>query len=1105
MHTDGEEYMVVYDEYLAYERYGLEVVHKDYTVSKSKPVMTCRKFEEEGTNEILKNVEVINIYRKEIDEDTDDEKNNELIYSEDLKYANIQIVDDVQRICEEIFEASQKLKYLSIDDYIEIPKSISNLKKLKLLDLQQQNVEYILDEICKMTSLEALFLDRSDLSYIPDEISRLTNLQILSIMDTRVTQLPLRLGELKGLLYLGLNGLQIKKVPEVVYKLKKLKSLYLGRTLIEQLPKELAELTELEHLAIWETNLKELPEWIGNLKKLKGLYLGRTKDVCRLPESIGQLVDLKTIYLDGTGLTELPDAFCNLTNLEAITLGSTDIHKFPQLKPFPHLRVCDLSNMVIERVPREFINDEIEIYVDSSKSEEDYHRTRRNGLLLYGTKLLCQPMSLFMHEKEFIYAYYEEEKVHLNETKIVFLGDGEAGKSHIIKRIMKDGSPLKDFKQDSTPGIAISSKDCFIDDECVKLQIWDFGGQEIMHSMHRFFLTERTLYVIVVNARDNTQDERAQYWLNNIKSFANGCPVILVLNKMDQNPSATLNERLLKNDYPQIAEVIKLSALNDDKESFCYLLNNILKLVKSFDSYAMDFPISWNKIKSTLTEMKENYIVDPQYREICSNNDVEDEQIQDWLLDWFHDLGISFNYHRKDQLLAGYMVLKPDWITNAIYIILFNGSSKAQNGIMKINDIVALLKHPPKSVKNISYNITEMPYILGVMRRFEISYAIDDDKEFIPMMCDRNQHEEAEKFLNGDCLEYFMEYEYLPNNVLHKLMIKMRTDLDEQKIWLTGMLLKSRDGNVSALVRMHGKKIEIFIKSKNASVYQPKEYLSEIRDFLVAINIELNLRAEDTIVYKENGLSEEIKYKILLIYLSSGQKDYFSPVFCKLIPVKKILGLVEDEYNVELILQYCKENEQVSYQMIHDMLQKKQELSYPEFESHLLDCCIKLQGNSLQIIQGDENDRNTYLRDLLSVDKKYLVFDQTLNGKSAKGKSAGELDLLIKNCKNLPFTVLEALNLQCVDKKNITTHINKLFSYDTWGAANNYIVVYAETNNYAGFCDRYKNFLEECDYEYPMVSVDERELFADIRIFDTVLLRNERETVITHIVIKVQK
>lgn len=1089
--------MIYYDEYLQYEKNGFEDKIHPSEVCEKMPKMNVTKCNDMFWDNIIGECEVINIYVE--DEDEEGEEVENIMCSEDYKFVIVNYKTNFSFAIEEIIDNSKNLKYLSISNLPELPNNISTLKKLRYLEVKNTPVENRLAEIYEMVSLEALVLDYTNIKVLSDGIHMLKELKMLSVMQNLLSDLPRDLGELEELRYLGLNGTKIVKVPESAFGLKRLKSLYLGQTEISELPEQIKNFDELEHLAIWETNIEELPEWIGKLKKLKGLYMGRAEKVCCLPESIGELENLEVLYLDGTNINKLPQSFKKLTNLKKLTLNGTKIQKFPELNEFPYLKECNLSDMVIERVPREVINDSMEIILGSEYFE---WRENQDVLILRDTKLLCQPISLFSHEKEFIYAYYEEEKIHLNESKIVFLGDGEAGKSHIIKRILQEGNPLEEFREGSTPGIAISAKECCIDEECVKLQIWDFGGQEIMHSMHRFFLTERTVYVIVVNARDNTQDERAQYWLNNIKSFANGCPVIVVLNKMDQNPSATLNERLLKHDYPQIANITKMSALTDSKANFQVLMNKILKLVRVSDSYAMDFPISWNRIKKILSETEKNYIVDSEYREICKNNSVEDEQIQDWLLDWFHDLGVSFNYHRKDYLLGGYMILKPNWITNAIYIILFNGRDRAQNGIISIADIIELLKHPPKAVSAISYSITEIPYILGVMRRFEISYSINGEKEFIPMMCDRNQHEEAESFLSDECLEYFMQYEYLPNNVLHKLMIKMKDDLVEHKIWLTGMLLNARNSNISALVRMHGKKIEIYIKSKDARIWQPKEYLSEIREFLLTINKELNLIAEDTIVYKEDGKVEEIKYQNLLIHLSGGQKEYFSPVFCKLISIKKLLGLVEDEWDIELILQYCKEHQIVSYQIIHQMLVESQELTYQEFEKVLIESCMKLQGNSLQILKGNENDRNTYLRDLLSANKRFEVNDQTLNGLSAKGKAAGELDLLIKDCHQIPFAVLEGLNLPAINKKYLTMHINKIFQYDTWGLPNNYIIVYAATSEFVPFCKRYKKFLEKCNYMYPLLRLEEKEGYADICLFDTILQRNEVETTITHIIIK---
>ena len=623
--------------------------------------------------------------------------------------------------------------------------------------------------------------------------------------------------------------------------------------------------------------------------------------------------------------------------------------------------------------------------------------------------------------------------------------------------------------------------------------------------MHRFFLTDRTLYVIVVNARDNTQNERARYWLNNVKSFANSCPVILVLNKMDQNPSAGFNETSLKNDYPQIKEIIKMSALEDEGHVFNCLTEKVFETVKTFDSYAMEFPLSWNKIKVSLSQMKENYVVDDTYRKLCCENGVTDEKIQNWLLEWFHDLGVSFNYRKKDVFLGGYMVLKPQWITNAIYIILFNAKEFAKNGVISKENIVKLLRNPPKAVEEITYTISEIPYIIGVLRRFDISYEIDDEYEFIPMLCEENEHEGVQEFISGECLEYFVEYDYLPNNVLHKLMIRMRNDLQKDKIWLTGMFLAGRDNFVSAVVRMHEKSLQIFIKSSNQDVVLPKEYLKEIRRYLVDINNELGLHAKDMVVYKNGNMREEISYDDLIIYLREGQEVYFSPKLRKKVHVKEILGTIESQISY---LQWLTENEEtLSEEDIRQIMLRLPKVSYIDFEQELVSCCIELQGNYLERNQGDENDLNTYVKNLLSRGTKYTIYDQTLNGVSAGRKASGELDLKVcvtRDEREIPLTVVEALKLECVDKEYIKRHIHKLYGYDTWGAEYNYLLVYASAPDFNKFCLRYQEYIKVCELPLKVCKhIEERviNIVSEIRVFDTVMERNGKKTILTHILI----
>lgn len=1092
--------MIYYEDYIKFENGIYETFNssKEFD-SPTIKMYSCRK--NSAIISALKSCIILNITNSKF---TDSSFNQmEISVSKDKTTVNITIQEKIIDKLINYMPFCTNVQCLWINQNTQTLDPFLNLPSLKYLFIYRCSVNYKINDILKIKSLKILSIERTDLLYIPEEISNLKELEVLSLMHNSIQTLPKEIEKLLNLKYLGLNGTSITQIPNTLEKLIHLQYLYLGKTKITELPIELSHLKELLRLALWETELKELPEWICSFSKLKGLYLGRSKNIQFLPQNLGDLVNLEELYLDGTGITELPESFSNLINLRNLQLNDTKIQKIPRLNPMKHLISCNLSNMVIEKIPKEFITAKMNIYTNTNS-----HIGTRNGLFLYNTKLLCQPISLFSHEKEFIYAYYKESKVHLNESKIVFLGDGESGKSHIIRRIQNNGQLVEAIKYQATPGIDIVPKQCEIDNEYMNLQLWDFGGQDILHSMHRFFLTDRTLYVIVVNARDNTQNERARYWLNNVKSFANGCPVILVLNKIDQNPSAGFNETLLKNDYPQIKNILKMSALEDTSVQFNYLTEKIFETIKTFDSYAMEFPISWNKIKLALTNMDENYIVDENYRLLCKKNNVDDPNIQNWLLEWFHDLGVSFNYRKKDILLGGYMVLKPQWITNAIYIILFNAKELAKNGVISKENIVALLENPPKSVEDITYNISEIPYIIGVLRRFDISYEIDDNHEFLPMLCEENEPDSVQSFISNDCLEYFMEYEYLPNNVLHKLMIRMRNNLQKDKIWLTGMFLSEHEEGVSAIIRMHEKKLEIFIKSENADLISPKEYLREIRGHLSNINKELGLNAQDTLVYKEDNLREEIPYDTLLILLNERQTTYFSTTFRKKLSVKALLGIVEARVDY---LQYLAENShELSEKDLREIMLRLPQVSYFDLEQELISCCIDLQGQNLLKKQGSENDLNTYIKGLLTHCQKYIVHDQTLNGISAGGISPGELDLKIcvkKNTREEPLAIVEALKLDSVNKTYIKNHIDKIYGYDTWGSKYNYLLVYAYTKNFELFCSKYKSFMQTNDFPLQVQNhLTERRLnnISEIRIFNTILIGNGRETTLTHIIVNME-
>lgn len=98
-------------------------------------------------------------------------------------------------------------------------------------------------------------------------------------------------------------------------------------------------------------------------------------------------------------------------------------------------------------------------------------------------------------------------------------------------------------------------------------------------------------------------------------------------------------------------------------------------------------------------------------------------------------------------MFGTYKILNPHWLTSAICILLNSTKKYYKNGIMHLSSIEALVENPsPKKLErkdewdyildSVSYDEEESQYILDVMRKFGLSYRIDENAEFIPALCD---------------------------------------------------------------------------------------------------------------------------------------------------------------------------------------------------------------------------------------------------------------------------------------------------------------------------------------------------------------------------------
>jgi len=268
------------------------------------------------------------------------------------------------------------------------------------------------------------------------------------------------------------------------------------------------------------------------------------------------------------------------------------------------------------------------------------------------------------HGIKAIRVYYDslkkEARIPLSEVKVLLVGDGGSGKTSLMKRLL--GEPFNPVEP-QTHGIKIRDWEISESGTNVHVHFWDFGGQQIMHATHQFFLSKRSLYILVLDGR---KEEDAEYWLKHIESFGGNSPILVVLNKMDEHPSYDVNRLFLRDKYKSVKGFFPLSCLdNKGLEAFDGALKQ--ELVKS-EILKTNWPKSWFDVKTYLEKMKEDFIGYDEYRSICSKLGVHGADTQEAILEFLNDLGVVL--HFKELNLLDTHVLEPKWVTEAVYRIV---------------------------------------------------------------------------------------------------------------------------------------------------------------------------------------------------------------------------------------------------------------------------------------------------------------------------------------------------------------------------------------------------------------------------------------------------
>jgi internalin A len=601
------------------------------------------------------------------------------------------------------------LQTLSIygNQLTQLPPQIGQLTNLQALDLGGNPLAQLPPEIWQLTNLGDLGLEGNQLSQVPPEIRHLTNLWDLDLNNNELTQLPPEIEQLVNLQTLRLYGNQLTQLPRKIGQLTNLRNLYLTGNQLTQLPPEMGQLTNLQILNLTGNQLTQLPRKIGQLTNLQALRLTGNQ-LTQLPPEIGQLTNLQILDLNNNQLTQLPPEIGQLTNLQTLNLEGNQLTQLPpEMGQLTNLQTLRLTGNPLAQLPPEM-----------------GQLTNMRLLYLNGDPtLLSPPSEIVTRGTPYIMEFLKELKrdsVTRHEAKLLVVGEGGTGKSSLLRALHDE-----DFDAHfvTTHGIELGKLSLEHPTSAgteITLHTWDFGGQEIYHATHQFFLTRRSLYLVIWNSRHGQEQGKLNYWLDTIKSLAPDAPILLVATHTDER-LPDLNYQSYKEAYPQLVGSLDVS---NKTGSGIERLRDELRIQASWlPLMGQPWPRKWVEAEQAIERRPEHHVDAETYTESCDSCGVDADVACGTLGNYLHDLG-KILYFSDEPELSNMIVLKPNWITKAISRVLENETVRAAHGILSHSQLPQIWSTDEMGQR---YDPHLYPVFLRLMEKFDLSYQVEAD------------------------------------------------------------------------------------------------------------------------------------------------------------------------------------------------------------------------------------------------------------------------------------------------------------------------------------------------------------------------------------------